>query len=94
MVEFHAENSDPEKSDRASRLDGNTVEPSAKRPRLDECTTAKASLASHPSMIHGNCAQVSFDGFNGANVSSLKNASSKTEPIEDITPSDKEECIE
>ena len=59
-AEGHTEHSNLEKSDRASRLDdtNNAEGSSAKRPRLDENTTAnansKASSASPLSVVHGN----------------------------------------
>ena len=67
-AELHIEHSKLDKSDRAIRLDGRTVEPSAKRPRLDECTTSKVSSDSRPSVIHGNYDCISFYGFNSAKV--------------------------
>ena len=93
MAEGHTEHSNLEKTDRESRLDANVAEPSAKRPSLDECTTSKVSSASQPSVVHGNCACVSFDGFKGTNVSLPNNTASETEPAEEIITLNEEEGV-
>ena len=84
-------------SNRASRLDGDAEEPSAKRPRLDGNATtnanSKASSDSPLHVLHDNHTCVSLNGFKGDNVSFLNNVASQTEPTEDIIPSNEKEGV-